>query len=233
MPALPHSNKTFRNPILPGFYPDPSICRAGDDYYLVTSSFEYFPGIPLFHSRDLVHWRQIGHVLSRPSQLDLDGVPASYGIYAPTIRFHGGRFYVITTLRKQDGMHCFFVTAENPAGPWSEPVWLEGAPGIDPSLFFDTDGRVWCTGNGISPGGEKYPGQRAIWMQEVDLVAGKLREARHWIWDGAEPGMQYVEAPHLYRVNDVYYLLTAEGGHRYQPYGMCRAQHLAHRPVQK
>jgi xylan 1,4-beta-xylosidase len=212
MPALPHSSETFRNPILPGFYPDPSICRAEDDYYLVTSSFEYFPGIPLFHSRDLVHWRQTGHVLSRPSQLDLDGVPASYGIYAPTIRFHGGKFYVITTLRKQDRMHCFFVTTEHPAGPWSDPVWLEDAPGIDPSLFFDTDGRVWCTGNDIPPDGEQYPGQRAIWLQEIDLIAGKLVGSRRWIWHGAEPAVQYVEAPHIYRVDDTYYLLTAEGG---------------------
>src|ERR1700747_2403818 len=107
--------KTYRNPILPGFYPDPSICRVGDDYYLVTSTFEYFPGVPVFHSRDLVHWRQIGHVLSRPSQLNLDNVPQSYGIFAPTLRYHDGTFYMITTLADpQRKFHNFIVTAARP-----------------------------------------------------------------------------------------------------------------------
>src|SRR5512136_156872 len=125
---------TFRNPILSGFYPDPSICRVGADYYLVTSTFEYFPGVPIFHSRDLVHWLQIGHVLDRPSQLPLDGVGHSEGIFAPTLRYHQGTFYLITTnISKGDN---FIVTATNPAGPWSDPYWLKEAPGIDPSLFF-------------------------------------------------------------------------------------------------
>src|SRR5512141_2042901 len=146
--------KSFRNPILPGFYPDPSICRVGEDYYLVTSTFEYFPGLPIFHSRDLVHWRQIGHVLDRPSQLPLDGIRPSGGLYAPTIRYSQGVFYVINTL--VDGTTKsgnFIVTATDPAGPWSEPYWLDNAPGIDSSLFFDDDadtnrrGRVWYVGN--------------------------------------------------------------------------------------
>ena len=137
--------RTFRNPILPGCYPDPSICRVGDDYYLVTSTFEYYPGLPIFHSRDLIQWRQIGHVLNRPSQLPLEGVRPSGGLYAPTIRFSQGVFYVINTLvdgKTKSGN--FIVTAADPAGPWSEPYWLEAAPGIDPSLFFDDDGRVWA-----------------------------------------------------------------------------------------
>jgi xylan 1,4-beta-xylosidase len=129
---------TFQNPILPGFHPDPSICRVGEDYYLVTSTFEYFPGLPIHHSRDLVHWRLIGHVLDRPSQLPLDGIRCSGGLFAPTIRHADGTFYVLCTL--VDGAQesgNFIVTAQDPAGPWSEPHWLENAPGIDPSLFFD------------------------------------------------------------------------------------------------
>src|SRR5512137_1679850 len=129
--------RIFRNPILPGCYPDPSICRVGEDYYLVASTFEYFPGLPVFHSRDLIHWRQIGHVLDRPSQLNLDGVRASGGLYAPTLRHHAGTFYVVNTL--VDGLKergNFIVTAADPAGPWSEPTWLNDAPGIDPSLLF-------------------------------------------------------------------------------------------------
>ncbi|MFL7792169.1 MAG: family 43 glycosylhydrolase, partial [Anaerolineae bacterium] len=118
----------FHNPVIAGFYPDPSICRVDKDYYLVTSSFEYFPGLPLFHSRDLVHWQQIGHVLDRPSQLELDEIRPSGGLYAPTIRYWDGKFYVINTLvdgKTRSGN--FIVTAEDPSGPWSEPYWLESA----------------------------------------------------------------------------------------------------------
>ncbi|MGD2174304.1 MAG: family 43 glycosylhydrolase, partial [Candidatus Brocadiaceae bacterium] len=125
------------NPVIPGFHPDPSVCRVGDDFYLATSSFEYFPGVPLFHSRDLVHWRQIGHCLTRRSQLNLEGVPPSGGIYAPTLRHHEGRFYMVTTNVSHGGN--FFVSAEDPAGEWSEPVWLD-EHGIDPDLFFVEDG---------------------------------------------------------------------------------------------
>ncbi|MEJ2736039.1 MAG: family 43 glycosylhydrolase, partial [Anaerolineae bacterium] len=161
--------RIFRNPILPGFYPDPSICRVGDDFYLVTSTFEYFPGLPIFHSRDLVHWRQIGHVLDRPSQLPLDNIRPSGGLYAPTIRFSQGVFYVINTL--VDGKAKagnFIVTTTDPAGSWSEPYWLENAPGIDPSLFFDDDGRVWYVGNRTATP-EQYHGHKEIWLQELDL----------------------------------------------------------------
>ena len=132
--------KTFQNPILPGFYPDPSICRVGDDYYLVNSSFEFFPGVPIFHSRDLVNWQPIGYCLTRKSQLNLDHARASGGIYAPTLRYHNGTFYMITTLVDKGGN--FFVTATNPAGPWSEPVWVDHS-GMDPSLLFDDDGKVY------------------------------------------------------------------------------------------
>ena len=136
--------KTFQNPILPGFYPDPSVCRVGDDFYLVTSTFAYFPGVPIFHSRDLVNWRQIGNVLDRPGQLPLEGAEVSRGIFAPTIRHHDGTFYMITT--NVSGGGNFLVTATNPAGPWSDPRYIAGADGIDPSLFFDDDGRCYYHG---------------------------------------------------------------------------------------
>ncbi|MBN1933508.1 MAG: glycoside hydrolase family 43 protein [Anaerolineae bacterium] len=206
--------RTFRNPIIPGFYPDPSICRVGEDYYLVTSTFEYFPGLPIFHSRDLVHWRQIGHVLDRPSQLPLDGVPPSGGLYAPTIRYRDGTFYVINTLvagTKERGN--FIVTASDPAGPWSEPYWLgEEAPGIDPSLFFDDDGRAWYCGNRPPPGGGQYEGHREIWLQELDLSAMRLTGPTYSLWDGALKGNLHCEAPHLYKINGLYYLMVAEAG---------------------
>jgi len=203
--------RIFRNPILPGFYPDPSICRVGDDYYLVTSTFEYFPGLPIFHSRDLVHWRQIGHVLNRPSQLPLDGVRPSGGLYAPTIRYSNGVFYVINTL--VDGLTKagnFIVTATDPAGPWSEPYWLESAPGIDPSLFFD-DGHVWYVGNRPAMQSQ-YRGHREIWLQELDLQTMRLIGEPYVLGDGAAKGAVWAEAPHIYKVNDYYYLMIAEGG---------------------
>ena len=207
--------KEYRNPILPGFYPDPSICRVGDDYYMVTSTFEYFPGLPLFHSRDLVNWRQIGHVLDRPSQLNLDGIRPSGGLYAPTIRHHEATFYVVNTL--VDGGRergNFVVTASDPAGPWSEPYWLEGAAGIDPSLLFDDDGRVWYTGNRTPPV-EEFPQHREIWLQELDLEAMQLTGEIYSLWSGALRGATWAEAPHLYKIDGMYYLMVAEGGTGY------------------
>jgi xylan 1,4-beta-xylosidase len=204
--------RTFRNPILPGFYPDPSICRVEDDYYLITSTFEYFPGLPIFHSRDLVHWRQIGHVLDRPSQLPLDNIRPSGGLYAPTIRFSEGVFYVINTL--VDGKTKagnFIVTATDPTGPWSEPFWLENAPGIDPSLFFDDDGRVWFVGNRVAAH-EQYHGHREIWLQELDTGNMRLVGEPQVLWDGAAKRAAWAEAPHLYKIQGHYYLMIAEGG---------------------
>jgi alpha-N-arabinofuranosidase len=204
--------KTFRNPILSGCYPDPSICRVGGDFYLVTSTFEYFPGLPIFHSRDLIHWRQLGHILDRPSQLPLEEVRASGGLYAPTIRYAGSVFYVINTLvdgKTKSGN--FIVTATDPAGPWSEPYWLEDAPGIDPSLFFDDDGRVWCTGTRLNESGH-YTGHTEIFLRELDLQNMKLIGDEYILWDGAVKGAVWAEAPHIYKVNGSYYLLIAEGG---------------------
>lgn len=206
----------FTNPILPGCYPDPSICRVGEDYYMVNSSFEYYPGLPVFHSRDLVHWRQIGHALDRVSQLNLDRIPVWNGLWAPTIRFHDGLFYIINTLTEwvvaepSRARGNFIVTARDPAGPWSEPKWIPDAPGIDPSLLFDDDGRVWYVGN--RPTGLHYEGHCEIWMQELDLKALRLVGERHAIWDGAMKNAKYAEGPHLYKINGWYYLLAAEGG---------------------
>ncbi|MCS7464337.1 glycoside hydrolase family 43 protein [Paenibacillus doosanensis] len=206
--------ETFRNPVLPGFYPDPSICRVGEDYYMVTSSFEYFPGVPIFHSKDLVHWRQLGHVLDRPSQLDLDETPSSKGIYAATIRHHNGIFYMITTfvVSATGARRNFYVTAENPTGPWSDPHWLPDAPGIDPSLFFDEDGKAYVMANRMPPEGQQYPKHMEIWLQELDLEHHRLVGPKYSLWDGALKQIHAQEGPHLYKINGYYYLLIAEGG---------------------
>ena len=200
---------TFRNPVLPGSHPDPSICRVGDDFYLVTSTFEYFPGLALHHSRDLVHWRPIGHVLDRPQQLDLDGVRASGGLYAPTIRYADGVFYVVCTLVDGHGAGGnFVVTAETPSGRWSDPVWLDDAEGFDPSLLFDDDGRAWF----CAAVQQDSAGHTAVWVQEFDREKLGLVGERREIWRGALVGARWAEAPHIYRIGDWYYLLTAEGG---------------------
>ncbi|WP_431926100.1 glycoside hydrolase family 43 protein [Nonomuraea jabiensis] len=197
----------FRNPVLPGCYPDASICRVGEDFYLVTSSFTYFPGLPLFHSRDLVRWRQLTHVLDRPGLLALEGLDVSDGVWAPTIRHHDGTFYVVSTLAvNRQGSLTFVVTAGDPAGPWSDPVPLE-AEGIDPSLFFDDDGRCWLTA--CRDAVEGGPGE--LWMRELDLERLKLVGPTHVLWQGAVRGA-WVEAPHLYKRNGVYHLIAAEGG---------------------
>ena len=204
--------RVFRNPILSGCYPDPSICRVDKDYYLVASTFEYFPGLPIFHSRDLTHWHQIGHVLDRPSQLDLDEIRPSGGLYAPTIRHHNGTFYVINTL--VDGkrrLGNFIVTATQPQGSWSEPYWLDNADGFDPSLFFDDNGRVWFTANRLNEKGF-YTGHTEIYLREIDIRNMEFVGKEIVLWDGAVKGAVWTEAAHIYKVNGYYYLLTAEGG---------------------
>ena len=180
----------------------------GEDYYLVTSTFEFFPGVPLFHSRDLVHWRQLGHVLTRDSQLALEGAGPSGGIFAPTIRHHDGTFYVITT--NVSGGGNFYVTSNDPAGPWSEPVWIRGQGGIDPSLFFDEDGSVYLTTTGGAPGVES---ERGIHQSKIDVATGELLAEPRFIWPGT--GGRYPEGPHLYRIGGRYYLLISEGGTEY------------------
>ncbi len=191
--------QTYKNPILPGFYPDPSVCRVGRDYYLVTSSFSYFPGVPIFHSRDLVHFRQLGHCLDRPSQLPLGKGPTSGGIFAPTIRFHQGTFYVTTTNVTSGGN--FIVTATSPEGPWSEPIFV-AQPGIDPSLFFDDDGSVYYTTS-----------HEGALQSLIDVTTGALLSEPKLVWTGT--GGQYPEGPHLYKRHGIYYLLLSEGGTEY------------------
>lgn len=191
----------YSNPVVPGFYPDPSVCRVGSSYYLVNSSFEYFPGVPIFQSEDLVNWRQIGHCLTSESQLPLHGVGASEGIFAPTIRYHQGRFYMITTNITKGN---FFVWADNPAGPWSEPIWLEQG-GIDPSLLFDEDGRVFLT--------TSMADVQAIYQGEIDINTGKTLKEPQFLLYGT--GGAYPESPHLYRIGEYYYLFMAEGGTEY------------------
>jgi xylan 1,4-beta-xylosidase len=193
---------TYVNPILPGFYPDPSICRVGEDYYLVTSSFEYFPGIPVFHSKDLIHWRQLGHVLTRDSQLQLAGARSSQGIFAPTIRYHAGTFYVITTNVSSGG--TFYVTAADPAGAWSDPIWLkESVFTMDPSLTFTEDGRAFFTRHSGREHGGAY-------QAELDLANGRLKHEPRLLWSGT--GGVWPEGPHLYAIGGRYYLMLAEGG---------------------
>ena len=187
----------YYNPILAGFYPDPTIIRVGDDYYVATSSFAYFPGVPIFHSRDLINWTQIGHILDRPSQLNVDSAGVSRGIFAPALSYHDGTFYMITTLIDRGGN--FYVTAKNPAGPWSDPVWLSEIDGIDPSFFFDDDGKSYVLNNGPPVGEPLYEGHRAIWIQQYDfttkrlvgsrsvLVNGGVDLAKRPIWIGSRP----------------------------------------------
>lgn len=204
--------QSFHNPILSGCYPDPSICRVGEDYYLVTSTFEYFPGLPIFHSRDLVHWKQLGHVLDRASQLDLDEIRPSGGLYAPTIRHYNGIFYVVNTLvdgKAKSGN--FIVTANRPEGPWSKPYWLRDVEGFDPSLFFDDDGRVWFTANRLREEGH-YTGHTEIYICEIDIANTKLIGEETVLWDGAVKGAVWAEAAHIYKANSYYYLLVSEGG---------------------
>jgi len=188
---------TFANPVIPGMHPDPSICRVGEDYYLACSSFEYFPGVPIFHSRDLVHWTQIGNALDRPEQLPLPvDTPASAGVYAPTLRHHDGRFWLITTSVAGGGN--LLVTTTDPAGPWSDPIPLPDVPGIDPDLAWDSDGTCWCTVAGVS-------------QLRLDPHTGQALDEPRRIWSGS-PGGKAPEAPHLYHVGEHWYLMIAEGG---------------------
>lgn len=185
----PGEEITYTNPVIPGFYSDPSVCRVGDDYYLVTSTFEYFPGVPVFHSKDLVNWEQIGHCIERKDQL-----PHGINIFAATIRYNKGTFYMITTNTGVGGN--FYVTAENPAGPWSNPVWID-VPGIDPDLYFDDNGKAYIIS---SP----------FLLYEINIETGELLTEGKKIWYGT--GGRYAEGPHIYKKDGYYYLMAAEGG---------------------
>lgn len=204
----------YRNPILQGFYPDPSVTRVGDDYYLVTSTFSYFPGIPVFHSRDLVNWTQIGNAIDRPDQLDFKKLGLSRGVFAPTIQAKDGLFYILNTCVDCGGN--FVITATNPAGPWSDPTWLPDLDGgIDPSLFFDEDGRTWILNNGPPVGEPQYQGHRAIWIQEFDRKTRKSFGPRTLLVNGGVDFSKkpiWIEGPHIFKKDGWYYLSCAEGG---------------------
>ncbi|WP_310604478.1 glycoside hydrolase family 43 protein [Anaerosporobacter sp.] len=197
----------YTNPIISGFHPDPSICRVEEDYYLVTSSFEFFPAIPLFHSKNLVDWEQIGHCVTKSEYLPLmHGNPNASGIYAPTIRYHDGTFYVIcTNVPAADTTDTrygnFIVKTTNPYGEWSEPIWID-CKGIDPSLFFDEDGKAYfCGTNG------------GIYFCQINPDTGEILSEQKYIWNGT--GGCAPEAPHIYKRGDWYYLMIAEGGTEY------------------
>jgi alpha-N-arabinofuranosidase len=205
----------YCNPILPGFYPDPSICRRGDDYFLVNSTFSYFPGIPVFHSKDLVHWKQIGNALDRPSQLKLDGLGLSGGVFAPAIEYNmqDETFYLINTV--VGGIGNFFVTTKDPFRGWSEPVKIPEINGIDPSFFFDSDGKTYIVYNGKPDEKPKWNGHRAIRLREFDLKSNQVIGTDLMIVNGGVDTTSqplWIEGPHIYKVKGKYYLIAAEGG---------------------
>ena len=176
----------YHNPVIRGFNPDPSICRVGNDYYLVTSSFEYFPGVPLYHSTNLANWELLGHCLTSAEQLPLQGCSHSGGIYAPTIRYHAGRYYMTTT--NASSIRNFIVHTDDLVQGWSLPVQVKQT-GIDPSLFFDDDGKVYFTSTGFSEG------KNAIQMCEIDPLTGTQNTVSRIISYGC--GGCWPEAPHI------------------------------------
>ncbi|MBQ8961245.1 MAG: family 43 glycosylhydrolase [Ruminococcus sp.] len=194
----------YKNPVIRGFYPDPSVCEANGRFYLVTSSFQYFPGVPLFESTDLVNWHQIGHVLTRMSQLPLKGALSSAGIFAPTIRYNEGTFYMVTT-NTTTGKN-FYVSAKDIYGEWSEPIEVE-QDGIDPSLYFE-EGRAYFMSNGSDDFGD-----HGITQCEIDIETGRKLSQSRTIWHGS--GGRYLESPHLYKIGGWYLLTAAEGGTEY------------------
>ena len=194
----------YTNPILSGFYPDPSVCEANGKFYLACSSFQYFPGVPLFESTDLVNWTQIGHALTRKSQVMLDKVGSSGGVFAPTLRFHEGRFYMVTN--NNSTQENFYIYTDNIYGEWSEPVTVDQG-GIDPSLLFD-DGHVYFISNG-----QDDQGRNCVVQCEIDIATGSKLTPGKPIWHGS--GGRYLESPHMYRIDGSYYLVAAEGGTEY------------------
>ncbi|NLP35058.1 MAG: glycoside hydrolase family 43 protein [Clostridiales bacterium] len=218
----------YNNPVIKGFYPDPSVCKVGDTYYLVCSSFQYFPGVPLFESKDLINWEQIGHCLTRKSQVQLENINSSGGVFAPTIRYNNGRFYMTTT--NDTTRQNFYVWTDDIYGEWSEPIFVDQG-GIDPSFYFE-DGKTYFMSNGADDNGV-----HGIVQCEIDIETGRKLTPSRTIWQGT--GGRYLESPHLYKINGVYYLMAAEGGTEYghmvtyargdSPYGKFEA--YPHNPV--
>lgn len=210
------AQKEFTNPILTGFYPDPSICRVGKDYYLTNSTFAYFPGLPIFHSTDLVNWKQIGNAMDRQEQLDQTNAGVSRGLFAPTIRYHKGTFYILCTLIDKKGN--FIITAKDPKGPWSSPIWLPQVRGIDPSIDF-VDDKAYVVYNSDAPDNKPlYNGHRTIRMYEFDINTMKvIGEEKLLVNGGTDLSKKpiWIEAPHVFKKDDWYYLICAEGGTGY------------------
>jgi beta-xylosidase len=208
---------TLHNPLINGFHPDPSVVKVGDDYYLATSTFEYLPGIPIHHSTDFETWTLIGHVATRPGQLGVAEVPTNGGAWAPTIRHHDGLFHLVVTDAMGRGMLHF--TAADAAGPWSDGTPLltadgaTGISGIDPDIAWDTEGNAYVTFSGLQFGGEMDPNaptHLGIQQVRVDLATHRALEEPRSLWSGT--GLMFPEAPHLYEIDGVWYLMIAEGG---------------------
>ena len=194
----------YQNPIIKGFYPDPSVCAANGHFYLVSSSFQFFPGVPLFESDDLVNWTQIGHVLTRKSQVMLEDINSSGGVFAPTIRFYKGRFYMVTN--NNTTQENFYVYTDDIHGEWSDPIVVDQG-GIDPSLYFEDD-RCFFISNGNDENGKG-----CVMQCEIEVTTGKKLSDSRPIWSGS--GGRYLESPHMYKIGDYYYLMAAEGGTEY------------------
>lgn len=216
--AAPHctiaQSTTITNPIIAGFYPDPSIVKTGSDYYLIHSTFAYFPGLPVFHSKDLKNWKQIGNVISRPSQMNFMRHRMTRGLFAPSISYHNGLYYVVCTLIDTGGN--FVVTAKDPAGPWSDPTYIPQVQGIDPSIFFDDDDKAYIIYNSDAPDNKPlYSGHRTIRMYEFDAKNLKVvGEEKILVNGGVDLSKKpvWIEAPHFIKRNGWYYLYAAEGG---------------------
>jgi alpha-N-arabinofuranosidase len=223
---------TYHNPIIPGYYPGPSICRAGDNFYLVNSTFAWWPGLPVWHSKDLVHWQQIGHVLENPAWDGLENLGVNRGLYAPTIRHHDGTFYVICTNvgpREDPFHHNFICTSQDPAKGWSEPIWLPDDLGrIDPDLFFDDDGKIYLTLCARRPASDGRPerGSKAIYELDADTMqpaSGPI----YLDYNGCLRPQRSPEGLHIIKRAGWYYLILAEGGTGWShAVTVARSQHI-------
>lgn len=215
--TITRTNDNYLNPILSGFYPDPSICKVGNKFYIVNSSFSYFPGLPIFKSEDLVNWKQIGHVIHRKEQANFT-LGISKGMYAPTIRYHNETFYVVCT--NVDAGGNFIVTAKNPAGPWSNPIWFPNIDGIDPDIFFDDNGKVYITHNGPPPNNiSVHEGHRAIYIFEYDIKNFKIIGEPKLVINGGTNMAEkpvWIEGPHIIKKDGFYYMICAQGGTEYR-----------------
>ena len=215
----------LHNPIIPGFYPDPSIIRVEDDFYIAVSSFELYPGIPIFHSKDLAHWEQIANAMGPDNGFHMEKNCGVGGVMAPTLRYHKGTYYIINTNFADKGN--YIITATDPKGPWSEPHWLDDVPGIDASIFFDNDDKCYVMGTGDCWDNGTGHMERGIWVAEFDIDNFKLKSEPFTIFNSALRNAASPESPHLYHIGDYYYLMIAEGGtEHYHSVAVARSKEL-------